>query len=111
MLISYHLTDYTARLQFVRFLQLDLELDIQCPIGIDVGQSTMIPRRELPIEIGDVKNSLVLEGRSSYKLLERHNDFTHRSTWCDLVIARPDRERHCWATFTRDLERMLWRQR
>lgn len=80
MLISYHLTDYTIRFQVACFLQLDLELSVQRPISVDVGRSTMTPQCELPIEIGFVKDSLVLEGRSSHKLLERHDNFAHRST-------------------------------
>ena len=105
MPINYRLTDYTVRLQDVRFLQLDLELSVQCPISVDEGQSTMTPRCEPPIDITDVKDSLVLESHSSHKLLEGHDDFTHRSTRRDLVTSRPEREGHYRAT----LERMLWR--
>jgi hypothetical protein len=80
MLSSWYLTNYTVRVQVACFLQLDLELSVQRPICVDVGRSTMKPRCELPIGIGDVKDSLVLKGHSSHKLLERHDNLAHRST-------------------------------
>jgi hypothetical protein len=39
MLLRSPLTDNATRFQLLRLLQLDLELSVQCPIGVDEGRS------------------------------------------------------------------------
>ena len=46
ILLSSPLTDNAIRLHVMCLLQLDLELSVQCPIGVDKGRDAMRPMYE-----------------------------------------------------------------